>query len=46
MSVGASEQMEDLELRVEQLEKENADLKDRLRKSRPEDGGQPGGSEP
>lgn len=37
MSVGASEQMEDLEMRVEELEKENANLKDQLRKFQPVD---------
>lgn len=37
MSVGASEQMEDLEMRVEQLEQENSDLKGRLRKVKPAD---------
>lgn len=37
MSVGASEQMEDLEVRCEQLEKENSDLKDQLRKFKPVD---------
>lgn len=31
MSVGASEQMEDVEMRAEQLEKENAELKRELR---------------
>ncbi|KAJ4396284.1 hypothetical protein N0V93_000503 [Gnomoniopsis smithogilvyi] len=34
MSVGASEQMEDLEMRIEQLEKENSDLKSDLKKSK------------
>lgn len=37
LSVGASEQMEDLEMRVEQLEKENSDLKSQLRQPRPLD---------
>lgn len=31
LSVGASEQMEDLELRIEQLEKENSGLKAELK---------------
>lgn len=34
MSVGASEQMEDMEMRMEQLEKENAQLKDELRQAK------------
>ncbi|KAJ4422502.1 hypothetical protein N0V82_002836 [Gnomoniopsis sp. IMI 355080] len=38
MSVGASEQMEDLEMRIEQLEKENSDLKSELKKSNSTDG--------
>lgn len=47
MSVGASEQMEDLEMKIEQLEKENTDLKVRLRKVGPAaDGGQVGDAEP
>lgn len=32
MSVGASEKMEDIEMRAEQLEKENAELKRELRR--------------
>ena len=35
LSVGASEQMEDLEMKVEQLQEENASLKDKLRKLAP-----------
>lgn len=42
MSVGASEQMEDLELRIEQLEKENSDLKSQMKKSKPADGEEAG----
>lgn len=38
MSVGASEQMEDLEMKLEQLEKENSNLKIELKKSNPTDG--------
>lgn len=33
MSVGASEQMEDLEMKIEQLEKENSNLKSELNRS-------------
>lgn len=42
MSVGASEQMEDLEMRIEQLEKENSDLKTELKKSGTADGEEAG----
>ncbi|KAF3760857.1 hypothetical protein M406DRAFT_358374 [Cryphonectria parasitica EP155] len=38
LSVSASEQMEDLEMKVEQLEKENADLKGELKKFKASDG--------
>lgn len=38
MSVGASEQMEDLEMRVEQLEKENSSLKSELTSFKPANG--------
>ncbi|PSR98979.1 hypothetical protein BD289DRAFT_361777 [Coniella lustricola] len=34
MSVGASEQMEDLEMKIEELEKENAQLKDDLNQAK------------
>lgn len=37
LSVGASEQMEDLEMKVEQLEKENSELRNQLRQVRPVD---------
>lgn len=45
LSVGASEQMEDLERKVEQLEEDNATLRDRLRKLAPaaENEGEPQG---
>ena len=36
-TVGAQEQMDGLELRIESLELENRDLKDRLRKSKGND---------
>lgn len=36
-SVGAQEQMDGLELRIESLESENRDLKERLRKSKGND---------
>lgn len=36
-SVGAQEQMDGLEMRIESLEVENRDLKDRLRKSKGND---------
>ncbi|CAN8105938.1 unnamed protein product [Discula destructiva] len=38
LSVGASEQMEDLEMRLEQLEKENSSLKSELQTFKPADG--------
>lgn len=37
MSVGASEQMEDLEMKVEQLERENSELKSQLGQFRSSD---------
>lgn len=37
LSVGASEQMEDLEMKLEKLEKENSDLRNQLRQSRSSD---------
>lgn len=42
MSVGASEQMEDLEMRIEQLEKENTGLKSELKTVKSTDGDQQG----
>lgn len=36
-TVGAQEQMDGLELRIEQLESENRDLKDRLKRSKMND---------
>lgn len=38
LSVGASEQMEDLEMRIERLEEENASLRDKLKERAPTDG--------
>lgn len=35
LSVASSEQMEDLEMRVERLEEENASLRDKLKKLEP-----------
>lgn len=40
MGVGASEQMEDLEMRIEQLEKENSGLKTELKTARSTNGGE------
>ena len=46
MSVGASEQMEDVEMRAEQLEKENNELKRELRRLRSTGAEEAGGDEP